>query len=89
MAYGQLEPFGPDADAWRAGLIASTIANANRDPRKRRKPFTVQDFMPDEPMTEDEQAAALQARISAAMMAFGGRPRKPGETRAKRKTGAT
>jgi hypothetical protein len=85
MAYAELEPFGPDAEAWRAGVIASTIANVNRDSKKRPRPFTAQDFMPAEPLTEAEQAAALQERISAAMMAFGGRPRKPGETkRAKR-----
>lgn len=82
MAYADVEPFGPDADAWRAGIIASTIANVNR--KKGSRPFSPQDFMPAEPLTAAEQAEALQARIHAAMMGAGGRVRKPGE-RAKRK----
>lgn len=31
---------------WRAAMIASIIANVNRDPRMRREPFTPDDFMP-------------------------------------------
>lgn len=30
----------------RAGIVASTIANCNRDPEKTPRPFTPQDFMP-------------------------------------------
>ncbi len=29
------------------GVVASTIANTSRDPKKRRKPFEPKDFMPD------------------------------------------
>lgn len=87
MAYAELEPFGPDAEAWRAGVIASTIANVYRDSKKRAQPFTAQDFMPAEPLTAEEQAAALQARISAAMMQLGGRVRKPGEGKPAKKQG--
>ena len=78
MAYAELEPFGHEADFWRAGIVASTIANVNRDRKKRSSPFTPQDFMPAEPLTREEQAAALRARVDAAMMAFGGRV-GPGE----------
>ena len=46
MAFYQLEPWGSEIDDLRAGIVASTIANANRDPKKQRKPFTAQDFMP-------------------------------------------
>lgn len=31
---------------YRAALVASIIAEINRDERKRRKPFTPRDFMP-------------------------------------------
>lgn len=39
-------PAGEERADWRAGLVASTIANANRDPKKRREPFEPTDFMP-------------------------------------------
>ena len=43
VAYS-LEPFG---DEWpRTALLASLIAEANRDPEKRAEPFTPEDFMP-------------------------------------------
>lgn len=32
---------------YRAGMIASTIANGYRDTKKKREPFTPQDFMPE------------------------------------------
>lgn len=45
----------------RAALVACLIANANRDVKKRRRPFTVEDFMPgeDRPAQSPEQQAAL------------------------------
>jgi hypothetical protein len=34
-------------EGWaRAGLIASTVANANRDQKRRRRPYEPQDFIP-------------------------------------------
>jgi len=44
QAYSTIEPFGPPADFWRAGIIASMIANVNR--KKNQKPFQPEDFMP-------------------------------------------
>lgn len=41
-----LEPFGEDRADLRAGIISSTIANVNRDPKKSQ-PFAAKDFMPD------------------------------------------
>ena len=44
MAYFTLEPFG---DEWlRTALIASVIANANRDAKAKPEPFKPEDFMP-------------------------------------------
>lgn len=44
IAFYELHPFG--MENWNAGVIASTIANAHRDPKKQKKPFTPSDFMP-------------------------------------------
>ena len=59
------EPWGAEVEDWRAGLIASTIANANRDPKKTRKPFAPKDFMPqyDQPKQVEEQSWEEQAKI--------------------------
>lgn len=46
MAFYELEPWGAEMEDWRAGLIASTVANANRDQKRRRRPYEPQDFMP-------------------------------------------
>ncbi|MEW6048249.1 MAG: hypothetical protein AB1609_17530 [Bacillota bacterium] len=64
MAYFQLEPWGTEVEDWRAGLVAATIANANRDPKRRRRPYEPRDFMPrrDGPAVE-EQTWEEQARI--------------------------
>jgi hypothetical protein len=47
MAYAKIEPFGEERADLRAGIVASTIANVNRDPKRRVKPFTPDEFMPD------------------------------------------
>lgn len=61
-----MEPWGTDIDDWRAGIVAATIANVNRDEKKRRKPYTPQDFIPEwdrqpetKTQTPEEQAHAL------------------------------
>lgn len=66
MAYSRLEPWGEDRDDLRMGIIASTIANANRG--KGSKPLSPADFMPRfEPEDEEEAAAKLIARARAAL----------------------
>lgn len=63
MAYAAIEPFGEERADLRAGIIAATIANANRDPKKQPKPFQPEAFMPfrekREP-TEDELLAKFR-----------------------------
>lgn len=44
LAYSNLEPWGPLADEFRSAQICATLANVNRDPKSRPKPWTAQDF---------------------------------------------
>lgn len=44
MALYEIEPYGEEADYFRAGIVASTIANCNKS--KDAEPFTAIDFMP-------------------------------------------
>ncbi len=46
MLLEQMEPFGERAEYYRAGEICATIANCNRDPKKRATAFTPEDFFP-------------------------------------------
>lgn len=46
QAFGLLEPFGEHRADLRSGIIASTIANANRDAEKHPEPYKPQEFMP-------------------------------------------
>lgn len=65
--YEQIEPFGERRADVRAAMIASVIANANRDPKRKPSPFTIDDFMPfkeadngdEEPNDEDVAAKAM------------------------------
>lgn len=43
--YAELEPIGPPAEFWRAGLIASTVMNVNRT-KKSQAVVTPEDCMP-------------------------------------------
>jgi hypothetical protein len=74
-AYAQIEPFGEERSDLRAGIVASVIANVNRDPKKG-KAFNPQDFMPKfgveatgrrEPMTQEawREAKAMAKAIYA------------------------
>ena len=62
-AYFELEPWGTEVEDWRAGLIASTVANVNRDPKKQKKPYEVSDFMPKRVPEKKTQAPDEQARV--------------------------
>lgn len=45
-AYHQRNPFGEARADMRAGIVASVIANVNRDPKKKPQPYKADDFMP-------------------------------------------
>ena len=46
MAYYKVEPWGARMDDIRMGMIASTIANCNRDPKRKPDPFQPIDYIP-------------------------------------------
>lgn len=46
-ALWSIEPWGETRGDMQAALIATLLANANRDRKQRRKPFRPEDFMPD------------------------------------------
>ena len=66
MAYASIEPFGEERADLRAGIIASVIANVNRDPKKRATPFTPQDFMPfvERESAPDDMSRKLRATFA-------------------------
>lgn len=53
QAYCAIEPFGPQAEFWRAGMVTAMIANVHRG--KTQKPFKPEDFMPKELVLEEPQ----------------------------------
>ena len=72
MAYYSLEPWGPERADLNAGIIASTIANVNRNPKKSA-PLTAAQFMPKygapepEPEDEDEDAGMAPEHVLSVM----------------------
>lgn len=63
-AYCHVEPFGPPAEFWRAGLIASTIRNVNR--AKSTDPVSKpEDFMPASMRTEQADADLSERAVDA------------------------
>lgn len=48
QAYNQFDPLDHQERAdWRAAMLAALLAEINRNKKKRRKPYTAQDFMPE------------------------------------------
>ena len=69
LAFFQLEPWGEERADLRAGIIASTIANVNRSP-KRKKAYEPKEFMPQfdaEPEDAETTAMRLMAQMQAAL----------------------
>jgi hypothetical protein len=68
MAYAELEPFGEGRADLRAGMLASVMANANRDSEEQPEPFQPGDFF--ENLNEGEEPEADEPdwmRIKRAM----------------------
>jgi len=68
-----LEPWGFEADNWRAGLITSMVANTVRDPKKRRKPFLPSDFMPEEDGPHESSWEDIKNKSMGVFALLGGR----------------
>ncbi len=61
--YYNMEPWGTEVEDWRAGMIASVIANVNRDPKKRKEPYGPDDFVPKRVQEIEQQTPDEQSRI--------------------------
>jgi len=79
LAYAQIEPLGDERGDLQAGVIAATIANANRDEDKTPEPYRPADFIhefwpPEDADEEPRQSWQEQlALVEALNAAFGGR----------------
>ena len=82
QAFQRLEgPLGPEREDWRSALIASVIANANRDAKKHRKAYQPKDFVPDwgqaagvrRPFPAPEETAAKVRGFFQALSRKGGK----------------
>ncbi len=74
-AYYRLEPWGTEVDDYRSGVVASTIANVNRDPKQRRQPFAPEDFVPkrEQPKKEEQSPDDIRRIVEMWHVALGGR----------------
>lgn len=66
FAYANLEGFGDRRADMRMGILASLIANVNRDPKRKPSPFKPGDFIPrikedDDRLKERDLRAALDS----------------------------
>lgn len=78
MAYYRINPFGDERADLHAGIVASTIANANRD--KKSKSFKPSDFMPQFGANETKPKQSVEEQKALAQLlheAFKNKSRKP------------
>jgi hypothetical protein len=45
LAFDAIEPFGERRADLRAAQIVTAIANVNRDPKTRKEPYTIEEFV--------------------------------------------
>ncbi len=60
LAYYRLEPFGEERADARSALLAALIANLYRNPKRRREPYQISDFMPHFEAHEADEKPAWQ-----------------------------
>ncbi|MCB0093969.1 MAG: hypothetical protein KDE54_39055 [Caldilineaceae bacterium] len=65
MAFYKLEPFGEIREEMRNGLLVSTLANAHRDRKKQREPYSTTQFMfpYESPTGSHEQKMSLKDKF--------------------------
>lgn len=66
--FAELEPLGSPAAFWRAGMIASTLANVHRT-KKAQKAYKPEDFMP-QAMTPEREGHDEQDVAATVMQVF-------------------
>lgn len=71
MAYYAVEPWGEAQAEYRAGLIASTMANTARDEKKRQSPFEASEFMRPSYLGPAEKKDEGDGLLAKAKMIFG------------------
>ena len=70
MAFWQLEPWGSSFDEYRSALIASVVAEVNRNRKKRGRAFTPKEFMNDWGKDPDEGKATDPEAMLAFLQGF-------------------
>lgn len=73
--FAEKEPFGGRRGDVQAAMVATTVANAHRDAKKRKKPFGVAEFMPEYWAADgqsERESQVLMAKVMALNAAFGG-----------------
>ena len=63
LAYDSIQPGEPTRSDVQAAMIAATLANVNRDPKKKAAPFTISDFMPKYGQQEQDPRRMSQKEI--------------------------
>ena len=82
--FGRLSPpeFKSMYEAWkireertdrRIGRLCAIIANVNRDPKKRKEPFTEEDFIPKQRTKKKQTPEEMLNIVRALNQAFGGK----------------
>jgi hypothetical protein len=73
LAFFRLEPWGEERADLRAGIVASTVANVHRDGKKRRKPYSPEEFMPRFEVEEEAPEETALRLMGQLRRALGGR----------------
>ena len=77
IAYARIEPFGFHRTDVGFATIACVVANANRDPKKKSQPFTIDDFIPKYEEVEEATPEESVSWITAMNQALGGEDKRP------------
>lgn len=64
-----VDPFDERRADLRTGIIASVLANVNRDPKRRSKAWVPTDFMPYAKAEDRRDSADISRKLRAAFMA--------------------
>jgi hypothetical protein len=75
VAFNRLDPIGLERADVNAALVATVIANANRDPAKRAEPFALRDFMvvyggAEDLLPEQQSDETIAAKLKVVLAPF-------------------